>query len=67
MPMEMHPRPVTMVRNYETGELSFEISSMKGRAVRHLVRGPPAVPEVSLTSPQVLSPEKAVEENTGWK
>jgi ATPase len=67
MPMEMQPRPVTMVRNYETGVLSFEIFKYEGETIVISSHGPSAPPEIVLKSPPMALPEKIEEENTGWK
>ena len=60
---EMNLRPVTMVRNYETGDLAFEIFKYEGETIVIPAPAQQSPVEVPLKIPTV---EKE-EENTGWK
>ncbi len=60
---EMHLRPVTMVRNYETGDLAFEIFKYEGETI---VISAPSQQAPVTTALKVPTDEK-VDENTGWK
>ena len=60
---EMNLRPVTMVRNYETGDLAFEIFKYEGETIVIPAPAQHSPVEVPLKIPTV---EKE-EENTGWK
>jgi ATPase len=60
---EMHLRPVTMVRNYETGDLAFEIFKYEGETIVISAPAPLAQAEAPLKIPTV---EKE-EESSGWK
>ena len=60
---EMNLRPVTMVRNYETGDLAFEIFKYEGETIVIPAPAQLSPVEVPLKIPTV---EKE-EENTGWK
>jgi ATPase len=58
---EMHVRPVTIVRNYETGAIAFEIFKYDGETIV-ISSTTPQVPAEPLKTPTV---EKE-EENTAW-
>ena len=60
---EMHLRPVTMVRNYETGALAFEIFKYEGETIVISAPAQQAPVETPLKIPTV---EKE-EEDSGWK
>ncbi|MEI7433649.1 MAG: PINc/VapC family ATPase [Methanomicrobiales archaeon] len=60
---EMHLRPVTMVRNYETGDLAFEIFKYEGETI---VISAPAQ-QAAIAAPLKVPTDEKVDENTGWK
>ncbi len=60
---EMQLRPVTMVRNYETGELAFEIFKYEGETI---VISAPSQQATAETSLRIQAEEKE-DENSGWK
>jgi len=60
---EMQLRPVTMVRNYETGELAFEIFKYEGETI---VISAPSQQATAETSLKIQAEEKE-DENSGWK
>jgi ATPase len=60
---EMHLRPVTIVRNYETGDLAFEIFKYEGETI---VISAPVQQAPGAAVLKVPTDEK-VDENTGWK
>ena len=60
---EMHLRPVTIVRNYETGELAFEIFKYEGETIVISAPSQQAMAEPSLK----VQAEEKVDENSGWK
>jgi ATPase len=66
MSSEMNLRPVTMVRNYETGEPAFEIFKYDGETI--VISSPAQVspPETPLKAPSAPVPEKE-EESSAWK
>jgi ATPase len=60
---EMHLRPVTMVRNYETGDLAFEIFKYEGETI--VISAPSQ--QVPVTAALKVPTDEKVDENTGWK
>ncbi|MEI6292151.1 MAG: PINc/VapC family ATPase [Methanomicrobiales archaeon] len=60
---EMHLRPVTMVRNYETGDLAFEIFKYEGETI---VISAPA-PLAQVEAPLKMPTAEKEEESSGWK
>ena len=63
MASEMHLRPVTMVRDYENGDLAFEIFRYDGETIVIPTTVQPAPAEIPL-EPPVAEKE---EENASWK
>jgi ATPase len=60
---EMNLRPVTMVRNYETGDLAFEIFKYEGETI--VIPAP--VMQTPVEAPLKIPTVEKEEENTGWK
>jgi ATPase len=60
---ETHLRPVTIVRNYETGDLAFEIFKYEGETIVISAPSQQAMAEPSLK----VQEEVKEEENSGWK
>ena len=60
---ETHLRPVTIVRNYETGDLAFEIFKYEGETIVISAPSQQAMAEPSLK----VKEEVKEEENSGWK
>jgi ATPase len=60
---EMHLRPVTMVRNYETGDLAFEIFKYEGETI--VISAPSQ--QAPVTTVLKVPTDEKVDENTGWK
>lgn len=67
MVTEMHQRPVTIVRNYETGEILFEIFKYDGETVAISAQELSTPLEVPLKAPPVPATEKEQDENSAWK
>ncbi|MCU0629602.1 MAG: PINc/VapC family ATPase [Methanoregulaceae archaeon] len=60
---EMHLRPVTMVRNYETGDLAFEIFKYEGETI--VISAPAQLAQVE--TPLKIPTAEKEEESSGWK
>jgi len=60
---EMHLRPVTMVRNYETGDLAFEIFKYEGETI--VISAPSQ--QVQVEIPLKIPTDEKEDENSGWK
>jgi ATPase len=60
---EMHLRPVTMVRNYETGDLAFEIFKYEGETI--VISAP--TQQVPVETLLKIPTDEKEDENSGWK
>jgi ATPase len=63
MSSDMHPRPVTTIQDYETGELIYEIFKYDGETIVM-----PVMQSVIVSAPlRAPAPPKAEEESSSWK